>query len=55
MTSEKIVKISDRFFQNLANDKDGSVRAAFDKTFGEDAYEKLASALYNELRAKAGK
>jgi len=46
----KTQAISQKFLTALANT--GSVKEAFENTFGEGSYEKFAGELYDELRAR---
>lgn len=48
----KAQKISEMILIELA--ATGSISEAFDKVMGEGAYQKLASEVYHELRARAG-
>ncbi len=49
----KAQKISEMILIELA--ATGSMRQAFDKVMGQGAYDKLASEIYYELRAKQSK
>ena len=46
----KTQAISQKFLTAFADT--GSVKVAFEKTFGEGSYEKFAGELYDELRAR---
>lgn len=47
----KTQAISQKFLTAFADT--GSVKEAFEKTFGEGSYEKFAGELYDDLRARA--